>query len=168
MQKGKNVMSSTYTASGVGIALDAATVLAVDNLRVLESDSINGVIALSTDGANTEPVATRAVHIVNNNLGSTGNCNTVILVVNLDILQGNIVAGRDIKSIAVVGCGLAAAGRIRLVSCGVVQDKTREDDILASSDTEAVNRPVHDVQVGDLGVVGLLDDEEVVGPRRIG
>jgi hypothetical protein len=30
-----------------------------------------------------------------------------------------------------------------------------------------VDRPVHDVQIGDLGVVGLLDDEEVVGPRHI-
>jgi hypothetical protein len=30
-----------------------------------------------------------------------------------------------------------------------------------------VHRPVHDVQVGDLGVVGLLDDEEVVRPKHI-
>jgi hypothetical protein len=160
-------MSSTYTASGIGIALDAATVLAVNNLRVLESNSINGVVALSTDGANAETVATRAVHVVNNNLSSTGNCNTVILVVNLDILQGNVVTGRDIESVAVVGCSLAAASRVRLVPCGVVQNETGEDDVLASSDAEAVNGPVHDVQVGDLGVVGLLNDEEVVRPGHI-
>jgi hypothetical protein len=29
-----------------------------------------------------------------------------------------------------------------------------------------VDRPVHDVQVGDMGVVSLLDDDEVVGPRH--
>lgn len=159
-------MSSTYTASRVGIALDATAILAVDNLRVLESNSIDGVVALSTDGSNAETVAARAVHIINNNLSSTGDRNTVILVVHLDILQGNVVTRGDVESIAVVGCGLAAASRVRLISCSVVQNKTREDDVLATSDTKAVNGPVHDVQVGDLGVVGLFDDEEVIRPRN--
>jgi hypothetical protein len=157
-------VSSTYTASGVGIALDATAVLAVNNLRVLEGNSIHGIVALSTDGSNAKTVATGAVHVVDDNLSSTGNCNAVILVVHLDVLQGDVVTRGDVKPVAVVGSSLATARRVRLVSSSVVQKKTGKDDVLASSDREAVNGPIHNVQVSDLRVVGLLDDDEVVGP----
>lgn len=157
---------STYTAGRAGVGLDAATVLAVDHLRVLECDAINGVVALPTDGANAETVATKTVNIVNSDLCSAGNRNTVILVVHIDILKGNVVTRRDVKTVAVVSSWLTATSSVRRESCGVVQNKTGENDVLAASDIKAVDRPVDDVQVGDMGVVSLLDDDEVVGPRH--
>lgn len=167
IQAAESIRVSTYTAGRAGVGLDAATVLAVNHLRVLECDTINSVVALPTDGANAETVATKTVNIVNCDLSSAGNRNTVILVVHIDVLKGNVVTRRDVKTVAVVSSWLATTSRVRRESCGVVQNKTREDDVLAASDIKAVDRPVHDVQAGYMGVVSLLDDDEVVGPWYI-
>lgn len=39
--------------------------------------------------------------------------------------------------------------------------------MLNTGDIETVNGPVLDVEVGDLRVVKLLEDDEVVGPKRL-
>jgi hypothetical protein len=59
------------------------------------------------------------------------------------------------------------AGGIGLVTVGVVQGKARNGEMLDTADVEAVNGPVLDVEVGDFGVVELLQDDEVVGPRML-
>jgi hypothetical protein len=56
---------------------------------------------------------------------------------------------------------------VGLISGGVVQGKTGDGEMLAASNVEAVDGPVHNVKIRDLGVVGILNNDEVVGPRNI-
>jgi hypothetical protein len=39
--------------------------------------------------------------------------------------------------------------------------------MLAASNVEAVDGPVHNVEIGDLRIVGILNNNEVVGPRNM-
>jgi hypothetical protein len=112
-------------------------------------------------------MTTGTVHIVDHDLGSTGNSNTVILVVHNDILQSNIVTGRYIETIRVVRSWVITTGGVGLVAIRVVQGKARNGEMLSSANVEAVNGPVLDVEVGDLGVIELLQYDEVIGPGKI-
>lgn len=42
-------MNCTYAAGGARVGLDAAAILTVDNLGVLEADSVNGIVALTAN-----------------------------------------------------------------------------------------------------------------------
>ena len=59
------------------------------------------------------------------------------------------------------------AGGVGLITIGVVQAKTRDGEMLDAADVEAVNGPAFDAQIGDLGVVQLLENDEVVRPRNL-
>lgn len=76
----------THTASSLRVGLDTASIRAVHDLGVLEGHSVHGVVALTTNRPDAETVTTGAVDVVNRNLGSTGDSNTVILVVDGDVL----------------------------------------------------------------------------------
>lgn len=109
-------------------------------------------------------MASRAVDVVDNDLGSTGDSDTVVLVVDLNVLESNVVTGGDVEAVAVVRSRVITTGAVGLITGTVVQDDSRNGEVLAASNVKAVNGPVHDVQIGDLGVVGLFNDDEVVGP----
>jgi hypothetical protein len=151
-------------ASGIGVALNTAAVLAVNNLGVLEGHGVNDVVALSTDGADAETVTAGAVEVVDDDVGTTGDSDTVILVVDDSVLNSNVCALGDIETVAVVGGWVAVGGGVGSISGGVVQKEAGDGEVLGILDLEAVDGPVDDVEVGDLGVVDILNDNEVVGP----
>lgn len=62
---------------------------------------------------------------------------------------------------------IVTASRVGLITVRVVQGKAGKGDVLNTGDIETVNGPVLDVEVGDLRVVKLLEDDEVVGPKRL-
>jgi hypothetical protein len=109
-------------------------------------------------------VTTRAVDVVNGNLGSTSDSNAVILVINGDVLQSDIVTSRDVETVTVVSSGVVTASAIGLIASGVVQSQTRNGEVLDTIDVEAVDRPILDVEGGDFGVIDVLHYNEVVGP----
>ena len=152
------------TASGVGVGLDTATVLTVNNLGVLEGHGVDDVVALTTDGSDAQTVTTRAVEVVNDDVGSAGNGNAVILVVDVGILQSNVCTLGNVESVSVVASGIAVASRVGVVTGSVVQHETGDGEVLDIFNLETVDGPVNNVQVGDLGVVDILDDNEVVRP----
>lgn len=154
----------THTASSLRVGLDAASIGAVHDLGVLEGHTVHGVVALTTNGSDAQTVATRAVDVVNGDLGSTSDSNTIILVVNGDVLQSDIVTGRDIEAVTVVSSSIVTASAVRLIASRVVQSQTRNGEVLDTIDVEAVNRPVLDVESGDLGVIDMLHYNEVVWP----
>lgn len=110
-------------ASGVGVGLDTATVGALDDLGVGKDNTVNGVVALAADGADAEAVTSVAVEVVDSDLGSTGDGDAVVLVVDLDVLEQDVIAGRDVEAVTVVGGGLAAALGVGRVTGRVVEDK---------------------------------------------
>lgn len=59
---------------------------------------------------------------------------------------------------------LGTASAIRVITSRVVQSQTRNSEVLDTIDVEAVDRPVLDVEGGDLGVIDMLDYNEVVRP----
>lgn len=108
-------------------------------------------------------MSARAVEVVDNNLGAASDSNAVVLVVDGDVLQRHVITRGNIETIAVVSGRVAIAGRIGLISRRVVQGQAGDCEVLDVCYLKAVDRPVLDVEIGDLGVVDLLDDEEVVG-----
>lgn len=158
---------ATHTASSFRVGFDAASVRAVQDLGVLKGNSIHSVIALATDGSNAQTVTTRAVQVVNGDLSSAGDSNAVILVIDGYVLQSNVVTRRDVEAIAVVSSCVFAASIIRLVACRVIQSQARNGQMLYTGDLEAVNWPVLDIEVGDLGVIHVLYNNEMVRPRVI-
>lgn len=108
-------------------------------------------------------MATRAVHTVYQDFRTRGNGNTVILVVDMGVSQDDVVAGRDVESVRVVGGCLTATFRVGLISNSVVQKDIREGDGVAVRDIETVDGPVLYVQVLEASIVDMLCDDEVVG-----
>lgn len=136
-------------------------------MGVLEGDSVDGVVALATNRADAQTMTTGAVDVVNHDLSSTCDSNAIILVLDDDVLQSHVVTGRDVEAIGVVCSCIVTASGVGLVTVRVVQSKTRKSDVLNTGNVKAVNGPVLDVKVGDLRVVELLEDDEVVGPKRL-
>ena len=149
-------------ASFALVGLDAASVLAVDDDRVLESDILDSVVGLAANGSDGETMATRAVHTVYQNIRTRRDSNTIVLVVDMRVGQDDVVAGRDVESVRVVSGCLAATLRVGLVSDSVVQKDIREGDGVAVRDVEAVNRPILNVQVFESCVADVLCDDEMV------
>lgn len=156
----------TNLASGISIRLDAAAVLAVNDLGVGEGDAVDGVVALAADGADGETVTTVAVEVVDDDRATAGNGNTVVLVVHPGVGEGQEVALLDVEAVGVVGGRVAVTLAVGGVTGGVVEDQAGDGQVLGVLDLEAVDGPVQDVEVLDLGVVHVLDDNEVVGPGR--
>lgn len=89
------------------------------------------------------------------------------MVVDNGVLHGNVCALRDVETVGVVSGWVAVGGGVGCVSGGVVQGEAGNGEVLDIFDLEAVDGPVDDVEVSDLGVVDVLDDNEVVGPGKI-
>lgn len=134
-------------------------------MRVLKGHTVHSVVALSTNGSNAEAVTTRAIEIVNGNFGTTGNSDTVILVINGDVLQSDIVTGGNVESVAVMSSSVITTGIIGFVTCRVIQSQSRNGEVLNTVDIETVDGPILDFQVGDLGVIDVLDHNKVVGSK---
>lgn len=108
-------------------------------------------------------MTTRAIDVVNGNLGSTSDSNAVILVINGDVLQSDIVTSRYVETVTVVSSCVITASAIRLIASRVVQSQPRNGEVLNTIDIEAVDRPVLDVEGGDFGVIDVLHYNEVIG-----
>jgi hypothetical protein len=143
----------TYRSGSARVSLDTATVLAVDNLRILESDSSNGVIALSANGTNGKTMATGAIEITHDNVATTGDSNAVVLVVDLDVLQCHSVTAGDVESVGVVSSWVTTTEAVGLVTSRVIESESGDGQALDSADIEAVSGPVLDVEIGNLSVV---------------
>lgn len=152
------------TASSIGVALNTTAILAVNNLGVLESHGVDDVVALSTNGTDAETVTAGAVKVVNDDVGTAGDGDTVILVVDNRVLDSHVCTLGDIETVAVVGGWVAVGGGVGCVSGGVVQGEAGNGEMLDVFDLEAVDGPVDNIEVGDLGVVDVLNDNEVVRP----
>lgn len=158
----------TNLASGISVGLDAAAVLAVNNLGIGEGDAVDGVVALATDGADGETVATVAVEVVDDDGATASDGDTVILVVHPGVGQGQEVALLNVKAVGVVGGWVAVTLAVGGVTGGVVEDQAGDGEVLGVFNLEAVDGIVQDVEVLDLGVVHVLDNNEVVRPGREG
>lgn len=145
-----------------GVGLDAATVLAVDDLRVTEYHRIDGIVTLAADGADTQAVTAVTVHVIDCDVRSRRDSYAVILVADIDGLESNVVAGGDVETVAVVSRCFAAGSGVRCVASRVVQRQTRNQKVAGSTNIKAMHRPVLDVQVGYLAVIHLFDDYEVI------
>lgn len=143
----------TYRSGSARVSLDTATVLAVDNLRILESDSSNGVVALSANRTNGKTMATGAIEIADDNVATTGDSNAVVLVVDLDVLQCHSVTAGYIKAVSVVSSRVTTTEAVGLVTSRVIESESGDGEALNSVDIEAVSGPVLDVEIGNLSVV---------------
>ena len=143
----------TYRSGSARVSFDTATVLAVDNLRILESDSSNGIVALSANGTNGKTMATGAIEIADDNVATTGDSNAVVLVVDLDVLQCHSVTSGYIKAVGVVSSWVTTTEAVGLVAGGVIESESGDGEALNSADIEAVSGPVLDVEIGNLSVV---------------
>lgn len=94
-----------------------------------------------------------AVHVANNNVATTGDGNAVILVVDLDALQGHSVTAGDIEAVGVMSSWVITTETVGFVTSRVIKSESRDDEALNSVNVEAVGRPVLDVEIGNLGVV---------------
>lgn len=65
-------------------------------------------------------MTTGAIQIANNNVATTGDGDAVILVVDLDVLQGHSVAAGDIEAIRVVGSWVTTTKAVGLVTSRVI------------------------------------------------
>lgn len=155
------------TTAGAGIRLDATTILAVHDLGVFEGHSIDGVIALASNRTDAQPVATRAVQIIHSDLASTRNSDTVILIVDLDALESDVVTRLDVETIGIVSSGIITTGIVGLVTGGVVKREARDGEMLRIFNFKAVNGPILDIEIGNLGIVDFFDNNEVIGSKGL-
>ena len=134
------------------IRLDSATVLAVDDTRVLKRDIING--HTTTNTADAETMAAIAVQVLKYHVGPRVNGNTIILVVDCGTRDIQAISARDVKGVGVV----AKRG-----SSAVVKDQLGHGYISATSDLEQVRRPVDDFDLGEAAAGHIVDLDQVIG-----
>lgn len=113
----------TYGAGCARVGLDATSILTVHDLRVQELNTVDDVVALAANRSDTETMAAGAIHVRNNNIGTRSDSNTIILVINVIVIQSNVVTGRDVETVAVVRSGQATALGVRLVTSSVIKDE---------------------------------------------
>ncbi|KAF5865441.1 hypothetical protein ETB97_003699 [Aspergillus alliaceus] len=126
-----------------GVGFGSASILATEELGVRKGDPVDGLVTLAADRAYTEPVTTVAVHTVDNNL--------------LDLIP---------KPSELCAAGVAVTLTVNGITGGVVQSQAGDDEVLGSLNVEAMDRPVLDVEVLNARVVHVLDDDEVVRPKK--
>lgn len=103
------------------VGLDPGTVLRVDDLAVAKCHSVNRVVTLPTHGTDGQSMPTIAIRVVDDDVGSGGHGDAVVLVMDPDVLQPDEVAGRDVKAITVVGSSEASRPGIWGVTGGIVE-----------------------------------------------
>ena len=108
-------------SSGVLISLDARTVLGVQNDRVAEHHVGDVVVRLAADRANGEPVAAITVHVVDHDVVTAGDGDTVVLVDDNAVANLSVVGRGKVEAIAVVRGGKAIGAVVRCVAGAVVQ-----------------------------------------------
>jgi hypothetical protein len=155
-----DVLDST---GGIRIGLDAASVLGIGDGAVGEGDAGNSVVGFAANGTDGKTVASRASHACDENVGTGGDGDTVVLVLDDNVFEGDGVGRRDIEAIRVVGGWVRARFGVRSIASRVVESEARDGKTLAAGDFEAVSGPVLDVQVGNDSVSNVFDNEEVIG-----
>lgn len=98
-------------------------------------------------------MAAGAVHIAYDNVATTGDGNTVVLVVDLDVLQCHSITAGDVESVGVVSSWVTTTEAVGLVTSRIIESKSGDGEALNSAYVEAVSRPVLNVEVGDLSVI---------------
>lgn len=86
-------------ACRVVIALYASSVLRIDDNAVFERNVRDIVITLPAHRSDTQPVASRAIHIIHCNVVPAGDSHTIILIVNRIVVDQGVVSGADIESV---------------------------------------------------------------------
>lgn len=66
-------------------------------------------------------MSTRAVDAIDSDLATACHCDTIVLVVDLSVLEGNVVTLRNIEAIAVMSSRVIATSRVGLVTSGVIE-----------------------------------------------
>lgn len=146
----------------VGVGLDAHAVLRVEHHAVLEQDAVDRVVGFAADGPDRQAMAARAVHVGHGDLGAGRHGYTVVLVVHGNVAQRDVVGGTNIKPVRVVRCGQAIADGVGGVTCTVIQEEVGEGEVLVGGHIEQVCRPVHNNQVSEGRVRGVLNNKEMV------
>lgn len=112
-----------YRASCARVGLDAASILTVNNLRIQELNTIDDIVALAANRSDAKTMTTGAVHVGDDDVCTRSDSNTVILVINMNVIQSNVVTGRDVETVAVVRSGQATALGIGLVAKSVIKNE---------------------------------------------
>ena len=158
--------SMARTGSKTYIGLDASSILAVNDLRVLEDNVGHIVVAFAAYRANRQTMSSRAVHIVHRDVVTGGNGYAIILVDDTTVREHDISVAAEVEAIAVVSSWQAARDGVRGIASRVVEYQIIHRKPAGASDGKAVRRPVLDVQVVDeRGAKSLADNEEVVWLR---
>lgn len=89
-------------AGGVLVGLNAGTVFRIQYDRIAENHVGYVIVGLSTDRTDGQAVTAVAVHVVDNNVVTTSDCYTVILVDNDTVANLGIIGRGEIKAITVV------------------------------------------------------------------
>lgn len=152
--------------AGTYVGFDPRTILAVQNLGVLEHDVGHVVVALTADRADRQTMPARAVHVVDGDMVARGDSHAVVLVDDATVGEHNVGVATEVKPIGVVRCGEAAGYGVWSITSGVVQVEVGHGQSTRAGDGKAVCRPVLDMQVVDKRCPkGFADDEEVIWLR---
>ena len=140
------------------IRLDTATVLTVDDARVLERDIVDGHTA--ADAADRQTMTAIAVQVLKHHVGPGVDGNTIILVVDRSTRDIQAIRAGDIESVGVVAKGDART--IQCVGSAVVKDQLGHSHVGATSDLEQVRGPVDDFDLGETAAGHVVDLDQVV------
>ena len=92
-------------------------------------------------------MAAVTVRAVDGNMRPRRDGHTIVLVVHPNVLDGHVVAARDVEAVAVVRGRLSLAQLVRRVAVRVVERQVRDRQVLVARHAEEVDGPVLDVQV---------------------
>jgi len=134
-------------------SLNTDTIIRVDNLRVLDQDIVNNVVAAATDGTDGKTMATRAETVKELDTVTRVDSNTVILVVDDSTVNGDVGTSTNVEGVSVVTT-LGVTGL-------VVKEDVVEVNLLGTRDTEGLNRSVVDLETLNLGVLEAMSSEEL-------
>lgn len=122
----------------------------------------------STNRTNGESMAAVAVHVVDEDVVSAGNSNTVVLVYDNTVTDSRVITRSQVKPVAVVGGRQASRAVVGRVSGTVIERDVVDIETGAVADAEAVDGVVLDVDTVDNALAEKLGElNKVVGPSSM-
>ena len=160
------VCDSCHIPSCTGIGLDPRAILAVDQDAVMKVNVRDVIVGFATNGADRESVRAVAEHVVHLDVVAARDSNTVILIVNSTVMDGDVNGTGDIKAVSVVRSGKPTRLRVWSIAGTIIENDVVHIHILNVSHFEAVCRIILNIEVVDAALAKeILNDEEVVWLR---
>lgn len=94
--------------------LDADGLSALRDLIVRERDGVHGVVLAASYATDRQAVTTRAKTVLESDMGTGVDCDTVVLIVDLCAVDDDVIGTSNVKPVGIVGHSLFACipGRI--------------------------------------------------------